>query len=221
MSDLIKIQYNEKQWESNKIEMSHFQVLVELWQEAYGLSVDGMCGPATIASIEKEMSPTAWFTSIGLQALDIAITCIGKGEEGGNNSGPFVEGLHQKEFDGDDDDDGAWCAAFVSTCFEQAVERLGIPMPFIRSAGAKDLFYNIGKAGMFVSIPNVRPGDVVCWDRGKKGSWQGHIGFVEGYEQSTGILHTIEGNVGKYPSKVKRFIHDTTIDDRLEGFARV
>ena len=58
----------------------------------------------------------------------------------------------------------------------------------------------------------------MCWDRGDPGSWQGHIGFVERVED--GVLYTVEGNVGSYPSKVKRFMHDLSSQSRLEGYGR-
>jgi len=212
------VEYNKVQQEDGDFTGEMVQKLVEHWQESFDLDPDGYCGPNTQASLEKALrgdSPVS--SEFALAALDIACKQIGKGEEGGNNSGPFVEMLFGKTFDGDDDDDGSWCAAFVSWCFEQAAEQLSITMPFKRSGGAKSLWKNIGNAGSFPKNPE--PGDVVCWDRGKPGSWQGHIGFVERLEG--GILHTIEGNVGSYPSKVRRFMHDLSRETRIEGFGRV
>ena len=208
-------EYNKKQFEEGLIQPAHLTALAILWQEKHDLEVDGMCGPQTLASIEEELYGES--STLGLQALAIAAESIGKGEEGGNNSGPFVEMLHGKEFDGDDDDDGSWCAAFVSWCCEQACKKMGVQMPFKRSGGAKALYRRIYKAGS--KVDNPLPGDVVCWDRGKKGSWQGHIGFVESCQN--GILYTIEGNTGKYPSLVRRSQHDLSRENRLIGFARI
>jgi hypothetical protein len=191
--------------------------LVSRWQVYASLGVDGYCGILTQASLRAELAGVLADTSpIGRDALSVAIAQVGHGESGGNNSGEFVEMLHGKKFDGDDDDDGAWCAAFVSWCFEEACEGAGVPMPFKRSGAAKALYRRIGRAGSFPTTPAA--GDVVCWDRGKLGSWQGHIGIVERYDG--GILHTVEGNVGAFPSKVRRFSHDLTMQSRLEGFAR-
>jgi hypothetical protein len=64
-----------------------------------------------------------------------------------------------------------------------------------------------------------RPGDVVTWWRGTYSGWQGHIGIVEGF--ADGIVTTIEGNRGRYPSRVGRFRYVLGRIDRLLGFARL
>ena len=210
--------YNTDQVKEGLLTGRHITILTEAWQEAHDLKVDGCCGSNTRASLEACMPDPS---VLGIAALEIAIENIGNGEEGGNNSGGFVEMLHGKNYDGDPDDDGSWCAAFISHCFEIACGRLGVLMPFKRSGGAKRLYRNIGDAGEFINsefIEEPRPGDVVCWDRGVKGSWQGHIGIVEKCEN--GILYTVEGNVGRYPSVVQRFSHNLDLQPRLEGFAR-
>jgi hypothetical protein len=207
--------YNQKQLDKDLILGPHITVMAEFWQRHHNLAVDGACGPKTRESLEDEMAYEA--PELAKLALSIAVEELGNGEEGGNNSGPHVEGYMGKKWDNDDDDDGAWCAHFVSWCFEQAAKRLKVKLPFKRSGGAKALFRNIKRSGHETKDP--LPGDVVCWDRGKRGSWQGHIGFVEKAEN--GIVYTIEGNVGRYPSKVKRLTHDIDKDDRLIGFARV
>jgi hypothetical protein len=206
--------YNQKQLDKDYILGPHITILTEFWQQHHDLSVDGACGPKTLSSLEDEMDIHP--TPLAAMALSIAIDEIGNGEEGGNNSGPHVERYMNKKWDGDDDDDGSWCAHFVSWCFEEAARRLDVDLPFRRSGGAKALYRNIKRAGTAPSTP--MPGDVVCWDRGKPGSWQGHIGFVE--KVDNGILHTVEGNVGRYPSKAKRLIHDLDRETRLIGFAR-
>ena len=205
--------YNLKQIEDGSLTGGHITILTEAWQEAHNLTVDGYCGPTTRASLD-DSKPSQ--NLLGLTALEVAIENLGKGEEGGNNSGEFVEMLHQLEYDGDTDDDGAWCASFVSWCFEQACWRLGVEMPFRRSRGAKSIFRKVGEAGSYVDEP--QPGDVVCWDRGVRGSWQGHVGIVERCEN--GILYTVEGNVGRFPSVVRRFAHNLDLQPRLEGFSR-
>ena len=211
-------QYNDKQQKLGLFTSSHIAKLVEFWQENNDLTVDGYCGPKTRESLNEEMYDSSETpSSLGLKALEVAISEIGNGEEGGNNSGQHVARYHGIADDGDDDDDGAWCASFVSYCCTTAAGDLDITMPFDTSRGAKALYKKIGKAGAFVSNP--MPGDVVCWDRGKPGSWQGHIGFVEKLEN--GILYTIEGNVGRFPSVVHRIKHDLDREDRLIGFARM
>ena len=152
--------------------------------------------------------------------LVVAKEEIGNGEEGGNNSGPHVAKYKSILDDNDDDDDGAWCAAFVSWCAEEACRRMESTLPFKRSQGAKQLGKRIAAAGRKLDEPE--PGCVVVWDRGKlkpngKPSWMGHIGIVERVED--GIMHTIEGNVGRFPSKVRRFAHDLSRENKIELFA--
>lgn len=206
--------YNRDQINNGNVTIDHIVELTKCYQQNNNLTVDGYCGPATIANIESKLSPVQ--VNLGLEALQIAISEIGNGEVGGNNSGPHIARYKGIADDGDPDDDGAWCASFVSWCFQSAAMRLGVDLPFRKSHGAKRLFRNIGEAGEYVSSP--QPGDVVCWDRGVKGSWQGHIGIVEKIEN--GILYTVEGNVGRFPSIVRRFQHNMDLQTRLEGFAR-
>jgi hypothetical protein len=218
------IEYNQERLDDGRISGDDIVQLVRFWQEGHGLKVDGYCGPNTLATIRPEAGRPAGVSDLAYEALRVAVDNLGQGEVGGNNSGPFVEMLHGKKYDGDSDDDGAWCAAFMSFCFESAADGLGVELPFLRSGGAKRLYRNASNAGRSVepSVPgfenSAQPGDLVCWHRGDPTGWQGHIGIVERVEGST--FHTIEGNVGRYPSKVRRFRH--SIDDpRLIGFARV
>jgi hypothetical protein len=214
---MTPVDYNQKQIQEGKFTQTMIATLVEFWQSTHSLEVDAKCGPNTQQSIVSAIfGDEEDIGALSAAALNIARREIGNGEEGGNNSGQYVAEYHRIEDDGDDDDDGSWCAAFISYCFEEAAKELGVEMPFARSGGAKKLFSNIASSGQVTENP--RPGDVVCWDRGDPGSWQGHIGIVESV--SDGILHTIEGNVGAYPSKVKRLSHDLASQTRLEGFAR-
>lgn len=191
-----------------------------LWQEEHGLKPDGICGPITSASLyetrESEMEGLQC-SELAKNTLQIARDLIGEGEEGGNNSGPFVEMLLGKEYDGDTDDDGAWCAAFISHCIKEASD--GEP-PFELSFGAKLLFKRACEYGEKKSTPSV--GDIVCWDRGRLNpdgskSWMGHVGLVDRVEGD--IFYAIEGNKGAYPSKVRRFKYELSEQTRLEGFA--
>lgn len=153
---------------------------------------------------------------IAREAVRVALGEIGKGEEGGNNRGPNVERYRRgsrvkaKRYDGD----GAWCAAFVSYCFAQGA--LPDDLPFKPSWGAKRLYKNIGRAGEFAKMPQV--GDVACWDRGARGSWQGHIGIVVSVDGVEFV--TVEGNRGRFPSRVRKYDHDVG-EGRLVGFARI
>jgi len=211
-------QYNSGQMASGGFTDEMMTHLVKHWQDSKGLTVDGYCGPKTQQSLSLSMFgniPGA--SNLGLMALEVAIKEIGNGEIGGNNSGPHIARYKGIPDDGDPDDDGAWCASFISYCCSSAADILGIKLPFKTSNGAKALYKYVCEAGTKVALP--QPGDLICWDRGKPGSWQGHIGIVESYE--SGVVHTIEGNVGRFPSHVKRLSHDLDREPRLMGFARM
>ncbi len=59
-----------------------------------------------------------------------------------------------------------------------------------------------------------KPGDLILFKRGNRG---GHIGIVK--EASGGTVITIEGNVGKYPARVRIFKHQLN-EPNLLGFVR-
>lgn len=182
-----------------------------------------------IAEIEKlgEAVDPAKPTGIAALVLDVARAEIGKGEEGGNNAGPHVAKYKRIADDADEDANrGAWCASFCSWVAIQAYERAGQPLPFRPSHGAKRLGRRLAKAGGKLDAP--RPGCVVVWDRGKlqpngKPSIFGHVGIVErilfSEDGQPSIMYTIEGNVGRYPSRVRRFAHDLSREDKIEMYA--
>lgn len=177
-----------------------FSFLIELFRR----SLDMHYGP--------EPPPRKDWCQFGEDVLHIARQEIGNGEVGANNRGKHV----RKYLGGKEGQ--AWCAAFVSYCIEQGAAYCGVQQPVKRAHGAKKLFHRIGKAGSFVERP--RPGDVVCWHRGRVGSWQGHIGIVESYDAATDTMTTIEGNRGPYPSVVARYSYHVAAEQQLIGFAR-
>jgi len=210
--------YNNHQLKLGTFSEEHVVALVKFWQDHHNLEADGYCGPRTQQTLNKEINGSADVSSaLGLKALEIATKELGNGEIGGNNSGPHIARYKGIPDDGNPDDDGAWCASFVSYCCKLAADELNVKLPFKTSHGAKGLYKRISKAGSKATYP--MPGDVVCWDRGAPGSWQGHIGFVEKYEH--GRIYTIEGNSGRFPSVVKRRNHDLNTETRLIGFGRM
>jgi len=95
------------------------------------------------------------------------------------------------------DDETAWCSAFVCWCLETT----GITST--RSAAARS-YLNWGKV---LSEPRI--GCVVVFQRGDS-AWQGHVGFVVGFDKTT--ITCLGGNqndsvcIQKYPrSKVLGF----------------
>ncbi|WP_257670730.1 N-acetylmuramidase domain-containing protein [Parapedobacter tibetensis] len=196
------------------------------------LTVDGVVGlltwwafqnprpQATQGAINYRMMPAMepGESGIGRKALHIAIEELkaGAGEVGGNNRGPWVgkyltpAGLPEGY---------AWCAAFVSWCFLQAVDGQLHRMPFQYTAGARHLFNQLKNKGWsFTGTDNrqPKPGDVVCWWRTSLASGNGHIGIV--HHCKDGFLYTIEGNKA---ANVAGFSYVKTRMDKLLGYARI
>jgi hypothetical protein len=143
-------------------------------------------------------------------ALEVAIGQLGRGESGGNNLGPDVA-----RYIAPTKPPANWCAGFVGWCYEEAARKVGVPLPFKRSLGAKRMGENIAAVGRKFSDPRqALPGDVFVLHRGAKGSWMGHIGFV-GERTYYPTFDAVEGNAGP---KVKRSIRGVDAD-RFAFFA--
>ena len=120
--------------------------------------------------------------SQGSEVVSIAQSQIGLGEKGGNNRGPVVRKYTKGQ-------NLPWCAGFVSWTLSKA----GKNTPYLLRAK------NYLKIGKRVSRP--KPGDLIVFNR--KGG--GHVGIIESVKGKK--ITTIEGNVGDYPAKVKRYTY--------------
>lgn len=211
--------------------------LVEYWQEGNGLEPDGKAGPKTLATLQIDEYASLRVATPSQLAQEIVIVAqeeIGQGEQGANNSGAAIAKYRALPFDPDNPQQlyGEWCAFFVGWAVCEAHERLGEPEPEWRYltgngrkpvGGAKSLVGRAGRAGRFIAregrlLEQPIPGDLFSLDRGRRGSRAGHVGIVE--EWKDGLLHTIEGNVGRFPAKVRRFVRDPE-RIRLEEIARL
>ena len=135
----------------------------------------------------------------------------GAGEVGGNNRGRWV----RKYLAGAGLEEGLpWCASFVSWCYREAAEKLGIPPPFAYQPSVRRLYTACLKKGWRVESP--QPGDLVFWTRGPVNRGLGHMGFVE-YAHDN-LIQAIEGN---HTSKVERFKYEWKGMTRFLGFIRV
>jgi hypothetical protein len=135
---------------------------------------------------------------------------LGKGEEFANNQGPTIS----KYFGADRT--APWCAAFASWVLVQSYKAVGRILPFEVSYSARRLAKNAARAGCWTTAPE--PGALVLWSRGQK-RWQGHIGLVSKVIDES-AFETIEGNKGRYPSRVRRYVHELG-EPRLLGFVRL
>lgn len=218
-------EYNAKRQADGHFEADHIVRLVEFWQQEHDLLVDGKAGKFTLASIEAE-DPSNY----AMRAIEVATEEIGEGEIGWNNSGPAIHKYRNLTYDDQAPRRlwGEWCSFFVGWVLEEAARRDGIVMPFRRywapgkpHGGAKKLAIAIAEGSGRMVNPKLIPipGDIVVWDRGKKGSWQGHIALVSRTVGS--LVYTIEGNVGRYPAVVHEREHDWDRQPRIEYVVRV
>lgn len=158
--------------------------------------------------------------ALRLEALYVATSNIGFGESGANNEGGLLVAIGCPIGEGRE-----WCAYLMNYCYRKAAQRLKVVCPFrlhrrpgVLESSAKRLVKNLAAFGSHYTDPMLaRPGDLVCWGKANPLDWRGHVGMVERVDPD-GILHTIEGNVGRYPAKVKRLVHDVR-KERLYMFA--
>ena len=162
-------------------------------------------------------------------ALNIAQGYLGKGEEGKNNSGIFIEnclwGLAEPPAN--------WCAGFVCLCYYKATPTFNeskenfkpTSFPFAYTLSARSLmneFRNSTRKLSFIepdTIEKLEPGDLIFFWRGDKNSWMGHVGIIE--EIDNKFILTIEGNKGKFPSVVARYYYHVNHIPSLLGFGSV
>src|SRR5690348_10137509 len=139
---------------------------------------------------------------------------IGFGETTANNKGPFIEAIGGKQ-------GMEWCALFAGYCYRRAYQLLGeeppawlYRRPGVAEPGALRLWQGLRQAGGQCSVVDYQSGDLALWRR----TGGHHIGVVESVDDG-GIVHTIEGNRGRYPAKVKRLVHDLAGEPHFRGVA--
>lgn len=153
------------------------------------------------------------------EVLANAIADIGKGEEGQNNWGPYVKGLLASV---GINEPAAWCAAAVVRWITLAMmgltEERMISYPHyqevisIYSPSAKAMFNAARELGWVLPPGELpQPGDIGITKRtaydshGNVIDWLAHAFMVESFDPLLSTIDTIEGNVGKFPAKVRRF----------------
>ena len=202
----------QRRLERFAMDLAKVERSVAALQRELGVTDDGDPGPVTLGAMGGGGAST-----FGPAVLAAAIAELGNGEEHVNNGGPHVARYQGERFclSKIARSYGYWCAGFTATMIEDAAKSLGLPCPVARSSWARTLFARCLKAGRAVNIP--QPGDIGLMERGEPGG-SSHIFVVEHYHGDH--FHTIEGNVGAFPAKVKRLRHRMD-DDDLIGFARL
>lgn len=202
-------------------------------QHGQPLVVDGKVGPLTWWSLThpaplilpfsavdftKMPSEEAGGSPAGRRALEAAVAELnqGAGEQGGDDSGPWVRKYlgPAKLAEGND-----WCAGFVSYCILQASNGNLAEMPVPYSPSARQLLNTFKKKGWAhnpESGYSPLPGDIVTWWRVRADHWKGHVGLV--HQVKDGMLYTIEGN--RSPN-VQGFSYVLSRIDKLLGYGHV
>ena len=142
----------------------------------------------------------------------VAVSEIGHGEPNSamNNRGSDVERYRRMDGTGAKVvTKNAWCGVFVSyiymTAAGQQAPRVAVPFP--TSRGAKALTKKVAAAGRWVVAPGneipsmedldilLKPGQVICFNRGLASSWTGHVGIIHRVDMLSGYIISIEGNL--------------------------
>jgi peptidoglycan hydrolase-like protein with peptidoglycan-binding domain len=171
------------------------------FQEANGLSANGVCGPQTWTALNaaKPTTPTSTLSS----AQRERIISIAGGEVGlkekGKNGGPI---LKYPNYFGRGAE--AWCADFASWVYTKA----GVPL---NNPSCSNLVSKLKASGKW-KTGNPQPGDMVFFDwvkgSGARGSGiSDHVGIVVSVNRD-GSVNTIEGNA-KGPGGVQGVFRHT------------
>lgn len=168
----------------------------------------------------KSLTP-AQIDRIRGRVLEVAFANKGFGEEGGNNTGPFIKALGGRG-------KPAWCALLAGHFYRRAFELEGFDpvkvapwlyrAPGVNEPGAARLVLGLARAGRkFTDVEQLRPGDLVLWKR----TDGHHVGTFKRFDHlQREIILTIEGNVGRPPARVRDdFRHHTETETHFRFFA--
>lgn len=223
-------EFNATEWQRGRLNLNHITEMTRIAQRELGLPVDGKCGPQTRATLLAAGAAPDLTTAAGLlaaypgtsaaaaAAVEVALSLRGRGEEGENNSGPFI-----REIGGQDG--YLWCALLAGHCWREAHRRTGLVPPAwtfrrhgVAEPGAKALVSAAATAAgkpFIVDPANVLPGDLALWKRDG-----GHHVALVWRPLGDGVVATVEGNVGAFPARVRDLSHDVRHEPHFVAFAR-
>lgn len=155
---------------------------------------------------------------------------IGAGEEGENNSGPFVH----KYLNELAEPPANWCAAFVCWCYLEASKRFDVEMPFEYTLSARKIYNIFREKNWIIDVhKSPQPADLIFFWRGDQYGWMGHIGFVKDIYEETKTseldgtqiykkwIKTLEGNKGYFPARVNHYKYNYANVPQLLGYGRM
>lgn len=182
------------------------------FQQAHGLSVDGVVGPQTWGALGGSSFSSTPVPAFGgstssdfrQRILDIAQGEVGTLEATGNNDGdvtkyPGAFGRGQESY----------CADFASWVLTSAGGSLNDPW-------CPSIINQLARTGNWKGRSNPQPGDLVLfdWDHDNVAD---HVGLVKSVNPN-GTITTIEGNTGGGPSGAEGVWEKTRTWDFVIGF---
>jgi hypothetical protein len=175
------------------------ETAVKQFQKQAKLTADGVVGPKTFAKLIKPMSDalkpiTATGKSLGQMVVLYAQQHFRQAprEVGGQNCGPWV----RLYMDGNEGEQWAWCAGFVSFVLKQACTALDASLPITPSVSCDSLAANAKERKVFLAEAaatdhsKLTPGSFFLLRR-TDNDWV-HTGIVTNIAAET--IRTIEGN---------------------------
>lgn len=185
-------------------------------QDHLHITVDGVPGPETLGAVAEALNLKPGHDSAGpgtLNPYGLARTYIGVQEIPGKKHNPTIVGWLRRLATWINDDETAWCSAFVDHCArETGREHTG-------KLNARS-WLDVGEP---VPLSQARPGDVVIFWRGSRDSWTGHVAFLEHVNFKRGLIYVLGGNQGNevnvsgYPRERLLGIRRLRTLDRLQG----
>lgn len=147
---------------------------------------------------------------------DVAKGYIGTKEIPGKNHNPVVVRWLRKLASWINDDETAWCSAFVNFCADEAgYESTGK----LNARSWLDI-------GQHLELAEARKGDVITLWRGSPDGWQGHVAFLDHHNPTRGLVYLLGGNqnnevnITAYPQGRVIGVRRLRSLDRLQGSAR-
>ena len=139
----------------------------------------GATGQPSAAPAPAKMAPSRFLDPYG-----VARQHIGVREIPGKEHNPVIVRWLRQLATWVNGDETAWCSAFANFCAREAG---------YESSGKLDARSWL-KVGETIALKDARPGDVVILWRGSKNSWQGHVAFLEHFNEKRGLLYLLGGN---------------------------
>ncbi len=136
---------------------------------------------------------------------DVAKQYLGTKEIPGVKNNPLIVRWLRQFASWINDDETAWCSAFVNFCAAEAgYESTG-------KLNARS-WLDVGEV---IPLQFARKGDVVIFWRVSRNSWQGHVAFLDHYHPQRGLIYHLGGNQNNEVNIA------TTGTDRLLGVRRL